>query len=504
MSEKAKSLFIPFIAALILGLAFDYLFYGKNLGISFFVFIALLAICFFMQKAYFRAAIPNSIFFLLAPLLFFAFMISVRASEELTTFNFLASFALLLLIVKEATGVKLRESLLADYLKTFLIPFFIFIQGILGLPKIFQRDTEAQHGSRLYPILRGIAITLPILLLFIILFTSADLVFQKYILDLFKFDLPDDLLVRLFLVLLVSFALFGSFAYIFAGRDKPLVVPRPQKKISIGHTEVYILLGSITLLFMVFILVQVRYLFGGESNITELGFTYAQYARRGFFELVVVAIFTLLLAFGLDKYAHGENGHSALFKILTVLLIFEVILIEFSAHKRLALYEDAYGLTTARFYSHALVILLQIIFLELAYKLLAEKQEKTFLFGVFATIVFFLVSLNLINPDARIAKQNIARYHEGEKLDAYYLVNLSVDAFQETSQLLNNPDRQVRIDGANVLDYLKNRIEDRSERAHWQSFHFAYRRAEKIYNSKKNQIETLAKEPPSWNPPELP
>ncbi len=45
------------------------------------------------------------------------------------------------------------------------------------------------------------------------------------------------------------------------------------------------LLGSINLLFAVFISVQFAYLFGGERNIAAQGFTFAEYAHRGFFEL---------------------------------------------------------------------------------------------------------------------------------------------------------------------------------------------------------------------------
>ena len=57
-----------------------------------------------------------------------------------------------------------------------------------------------------------------------------------------------------------------------------------------------VVLAAVDLLFLAFVAVQFRYLFGGTELVREVtGLSYAEYARRGFFELVAVAALSLPL-----------------------------------------------------------------------------------------------------------------------------------------------------------------------------------------------------------------
>src|SRR3712207_1338717 len=74
-----------------------------------------------------------------------------------------------------------------------------------------------------------------------------------------------------------------------------LAFPRPAA-LSLGIVEVGVILGLLDALFLAFVAVQVRYLFGGAERVVETaGLTYAEYARRGFFELVTVTALVLPL-----------------------------------------------------------------------------------------------------------------------------------------------------------------------------------------------------------------
>ncbi len=140
---------------------------------------------------------------------------------------------------------------------------------------------------------------------FLVLLSSADLVFGDYVkqalawLDLTRFF---DYLGRLTVILLVGLfslgalvvALRRSDGYRLIGQDKPLLAP------FLGFTEAAVVLAAVDVLFALFVAVQLRYFFGGEANITAAGYTYATYARRGFAELVFLALLTLgmILALG--------------------------------------------------------------------------------------------------------------------------------------------------------------------------------------------------------------
>ena len=85
------------------------------------------------------------------------------------------------------------------------------------------------------------------------------------------------------------------------GSEKPLV---PQ---FLGFTEAAVVLGAVVALFAAFVVIQFQYFFGGQTNIGMQGYTYSEYARRGFGELVAVAFCSLLLFLGLSAIVKRQN-----------------------------------------------------------------------------------------------------------------------------------------------------------------------------------------------------
>src|SRR5207244_2088993 len=104
------------------------------------------------------------------------------------------------------------------------------------------------------------------------------------------------------LILLATWALTGGYSYIFEQTSPADSAPHTAPKPRIGNVESTIFLGSVNALFLAFIMVQLAYLFGGQANISAQGFTYAEYARKGFFELVAVAVAAFGLLWWSEKY----------------------------------------------------------------------------------------------------------------------------------------------------------------------------------------------------------
>src|SRR3989338_3679110 len=245
-------------------------------------------------------------------------------------------------------------------------------------------------------------------------------------------------------------------------------------QVGISSIETSIVFGSVNALFLVFIILQLTYLFGGDSNITLQGFTYADYARKGFFELIAVSVISLLLLLAAEKFSPRTAAkHTALFKSLGTALVVQVIVIMVSAFTRLKLYEDAYGFTTLRLYSHAFIFLLAIIFLLLLYKIYVDHREKFFAFHSFVAAMLFLVAMNILNPDAFIARQNIQHIPENGEIDKYYLAQLSADAIPETIQLL-----QMNKENEDGAQYFAGSLYHWSLPTEWQSWNISYRTAE--------------------------
>lgn len=232
----------------------------------------------------------------------------------------------------------------------------------------------------------------------------------------------------------------------------------------------------------------ITYLFGGEGNIVSQGFTYAEYARKGFFELIAVAIISFLLLLATEKYtAKKDTKHFLIFQILGTALILEVILIMVSAFMRLLLYEQAYGFTTLRLYSHAFIIFLGIIFILLLYKIFIDNRENVFVFQVFLSIIVFLATMNVLNPDLFIARRNIERFATTGKLDIYYLTSLSDDAIPETVKILDTSHEDLRKTFAREL--YQHMQHNSSFLSQWQSWNISRTNANNILKPKINELE---------------
>ncbi|MEK7627962.1 MAG: DUF4173 domain-containing protein [Patescibacteria group bacterium] len=434
--------------ALILGILADHLFFEIVPGLNFTVFAVAVVASFLGLQVYLGKIFQRDLFWPVPLLLFLALMVSIRANILLTFLNIVGCGLLLLLIAEVSVRGSVRNFVLFDYLKllvpaNFVTAFFKVIGNVWSIRKAEGDSARMPH------IIRGILITAPVLILFTVLFSSADLVFSKYVSQVFSFDF--NVVPHVFVVLLVAVYLVAVFGYAFFGVYSHGRVSS-RAFFRLGYTEIAILLGSVNALFLAFILIQITYLFGGESNITSQGLTFAEYARKGFFELIAVATFSYLLLLATEKLIE-RNGttHSRTFKIVSTAVVIQLGVIMISASMRLSLYENAFGFTTLRLYSHAFILLLGVVFVFLAQKILVDGKDETLAFRTFLAVASFLVLMNMFNPDLFIAKKNIERYHTIQKIDAAYLSELSADATPATLQLLDAVDEDVRNHVGRVL-----------------------------------------------------
>jgi len=476
------------LVALALGWSVDLFFYGKALGISAPLFVLLLMAALF-GLGWLEGVRPvRCNLWLLAPLIFFAGMVFVRANPFVTFLNVVASLALLGLIAHFYAAGHLQRLGLIGYLIVLLrTAGNALVRPAPLVSASMDLKAVRRRGSRnLLPVIRGLLLALPVLVIFTLLLASADLVFADYLKDLFSLEISPDLLELLWrgiIVLGAAWFLAGGLAYAL-GRSQASDDQGALEKalgslaqvVRLGFVEVATVLISVDLLFLVFVWIQFAYLFGGRANITIEGYTYAEYARRGFFELVAVSVLTLGLILGLRWLARRDTHRQGrIFNGLSSLMVGLVLVILASAFQRLRLYEAAYGYTQLRLYSHVLMVWLAAAFVWFLVTL--WRWSDRFAIGAFVAALGFLATLNAINPDAFIARQNLARYQATGKLDAYYLTRLSEDAVPALVLAVG----QVTGDEREVLsDHLRYRLESMEESVRWRSwpsFHLARRRA---------------------------
>ncbi len=262
------------------------------------------------------------------------------------------------------------------------------------------------------------------------------------------------------IILVVSYIFLGVFSKITGGSDRSSGPTSTSENKSLGFIESSTVLVLIELLFLSFIAVQFFYLFGGKDYVwgIEEYITYSQYAKKGFYELIAASIISFLLLFGLDKSSFRKTfQEKKIFKILSAVLVLEMSVIIYSAWTRMAVYVDGYGLTFSRFLVFAFLLWIFLVFLIFLYKkILQEKKEPVFLLMIFCLTIIFWTGMNLINPDAFIARENIKRLINGEELDPFYLSSLSDDAMPEIVKVFQSEiDEETKMELAGNLYYYR-------------------------------------------------
>lgn len=306
------------------------------------------------------------------------------------------------------------------------------LTACIGLAPLIRRDIQwrelprgrwVDHGKALG---RGLLIAVPLLLIFGGLFAAADAVFARRMSDAFNID-TDALSRHLIFTGLFAWVAGGLIRSAIFGEDARIDKAGMRRPVTLGIVEVATVLGLMDLLFLGFVVIQIRYLFGGAPLIREtIGMTYSQYARRGFFELVAVSVLTLPILL----HAHwllGDAGRRAerLFRILAGAQVALVFVVMASAIQRMRLYQAEFGQTELRFYTSAFIGWLAVVFLWFAATVLTGRRKR-FALGAIASCLVAVIALHAVNPDARIVQANAAR--EGRRFDVAYNTSLSADS----------------------------------------------------------------------------
>lgn len=478
-TNSKLNVYLLVVGSMLLGIIFDYLFFEKIPGISVFIFEALAIILALWFSNRFKYSFRSTAW-LLVLALFFVAMVGFRANPFLIFLNIVASFGLLLLATQEIRKKHIFNFRIPDYVITIIATPLKILQRFLQTLSFLSRPTQKSSSAVLKRVIVGIVMALPFLIIFGALFTSADLAFKQLVDSIFRFQISDELFGHVVLIVGTFAISLGLFAYIFntppeINSSEILENSKSEKNTMDRTIEVKVFLWLIAGLFAIFLIFQIAYLFGGVINISQGTFTYAEYARKGFWELLTVAFFTLLILLIMDKYTQPKSPRLSWFTIPSLVLIIEIFVIMISAFKRLMLYQDAYGLTTLRLYVSGFIIFLGVIFIILAIKLWRDKEDRFFAFGAFLSIVVFLVVFNILNPDAFITKKNIDHFNQTGKIDAHYLSTMSADAVPD---ILNVYDRLNNEDKATIEQLLVNKkVELENQKSDWQSYNISRQRA---------------------------
>jgi hypothetical protein len=332
-------------------------------------------------------------------------------------------------------------------------------------------------------VLGGTLLALVPLVVFGSLFISADQVYATIVRDVVRFDLQT-FASHLIVTAVLSWLACGYLVGMSSGtRLEWIRRPHPNRP-AVGIAEVATALGLVDLLFLSFLVVQFRYLFGGGAwvEITP-GLTYAAYARAGFFQLVAavaLAIPWLLVSHALldDRSPKARQLFIGFAGIQLVLLLAIVA----SAFQRMLAYQNAYGLTEERVVVTAVLAWLTVVVLWFGATVFSGRRDR-FAFGALATAFVLVGALQAIDPAGLVTRHNLDRADRVD-VDAEYLGSLGSDAAPILVARIGElpAEAQCLLAGRLLRHWGPERPED------WRSFNWSGSRAR---DAVEEDVETL-------------
>jgi len=415
------------LCAVALGVLGDLLFHGRPVGVNAGVFAAAFVAALAVVLRVGRVPLHQGRRFMAAPLLLFAGLLAWHDSRLLLAANLLAVAGAVALGALRRTGRGVAAADVSDYVAGSAAAGAATFAGAV---KLVERDVpwstlgRRARGRPAAAVARGLGLALPLVALFGGLFVAADSVFESLTVG----ALPDlgHVWPHVLLACAVGWLCAGLLRDLVATRDEervlaPALAAATPARLRLGATEVTVALACVDLVFLAFVAVQLRYLFGGRDLVeSRVHLTYAEYARHGFFELVAVALLVLPLLLGVHALVRRRTRAV---QVLSAALLVLVLVVMASALQRMLLYQREYGLTELRIYATGIILWLGCVFAWLAATVLRGRPRR-FATGALAAGFAATLALNAVNPDALIARTNLAR----PQVDVAYLGHLSDDA----------------------------------------------------------------------------
>ena len=470
---------IAVIGSFLIAILHSILFYGQKLGIS--VFLFCLALGFFLiyildknNKIKNQKALLLYLPILLISATYFIFNNSFFYIANIVSIVILYTLMLVLAVFDKTT-----MGLIINKVMYLVLGPIEFLEEAIGniievISNLFKKkEVSKEKNEKIRKIILGVLITIPILIIVLILLSSADSIFSNelkevistiFSLDIFESETYINLFFRIIIILIITVYLIALLYNILEDNFCEYDISEKRKwtlDATIGNT----ILTILNLVYLVFCYIQISVLFMKTGNLQN--FDYANYARQGFFQLMAVSIINLMIILITSK-KNETNKKMSYTKIMNLLLAVFTLIILFSSFYRMYLYEQEYGYTFLRLMVYFALITEAVLIIPTVIYILDFNINLTKTYFVIIIIMYIVV--NYINIDNIIAKRNIDRYFEDNsetyELDMNYLQTLSIDATKQIKRLKDTTDKNI----LNQVEYYLNNVKSETENITWQSF----------------------------------
>ncbi len=400
------------------------LFFGKGYGVSVVLFIVpLLGYLYYLLKKNNKIVNKSGLLFMI-PIFLLSLTYLFFYSETFYVLNvFMIPLLICLMIIFTINPVYRLKIVLQKIIEILFFPYKYIAR--LYRVTVHRIGEKLKVSTKLKKVLLTLVIVIPITLIVVGLLSSADMIFGKIfnsffdkLLDILRLEFFDHLLGRLTGLIIMFFVIGCTTMFImyeFSIKDEEKKENKKERDLLTVKTLVTVL----NVIYVVFDFIQIKSLIF-HSVASDINF--AEYARQGFFQLMVVSLINILIILITRKFETKKNESQYRYvKVMNVIMIFLTIVIIASSFLRMHMYESAFGYTTLRLLVYATLITESILMIPTVMYIFNENVNIAKSYMII--IICAYVAVNFMNMDYVIAKKNINRYYAVNDIDIEYLEN---------------------------------------------------------------------------------
>lgn len=414
---------------LLLSIWHSILFFSKKLGVSVILFILpLFILIIFMLKK--EKKINNKYGLLLGiPIILLSCIYFIYDNWFFRSLNVimipLLFFLMYILTLKPIYRI---FNFIQDIFSFIVEPFAHVFSVIDIIGQFFSKKVKMSQSLKKR--LKSFIIILPLVLVVLWLLISADMVFEQMFGILFdgieillNGCLEKNFFVRIIRIIIVFFVISAMVYFLIYDYSIEVREDNNKVKNKIEVESIKMLFIVLNIIYVIFDFIQIKSLM--LHSISE-SIRYAEYARQGFFQLMIVSVINLSIILISKKYIIDTNSKQSRFlKIMSLVMVGLTFVIIVSSFLRMNLYEQQYGYTLLRLLVYITLITEAILIIPTIVYIVKPKYNV--IVGYMVIILGVYVGINYINVDKLIALRNVDRYYDKNDIDLDYLMNGNTD-----------------------------------------------------------------------------
>lgn len=471
------------IGALFLSIWHSILFWNKEIGISALLFAIPVA---YITIKLLRGKTENKKALLLAiPIILLSSTYFIFDNPVFKKLNIIVIPILYVIMIILATSTSKAKSMIYKIILMVIEPFNYFGEVLVEAKNQIMRKCnlkEEKKEKKDRPnFVKAIFFTIIIVLIVLSLLISADTEFAKLFKNILKgigkLSVPT-LVIRIGVIIFSFFYIAGFFTNMLSKYNVLNEFEDDEEKQTKESFTIHMILTALNIVYLVFCFIQIKSLFTIEN------IKYSEYARQGFFQLMIVSLINIITILkATNKELIETEKQNKYKKIMCIAMLVFTLIIIISSFTRMSLYQQQYGDTRLRILVDFTLITEMILLIPTAIYIIKPKINLAK--SYFIVIVVMYCVINFANIDNMIAKNNIDRYIETGKIDLNYLTYElnSYDVMEQLVRLKNTEFKYTQDSGIQYGNkrnqqeqlkiYLLNRLAVLEEKTAWQEFNLS-------------------------------